>query len=131
MRGDRLLTDYFHGRINYMRRFMDNVEIGETLRIKDIAERSGIPETKAYGFMKLLEARGMADRVPFVWPTPPAASRLWGRAKWRRWRIKAGGVKRGYPGARWRYLGFTVTPVDELLSLARLDLGVEAITEMT
>ena len=122
MRGDMLLKNYFNSPRSSLRKLADNVEIGETLLAREIVERTGMTGSLVYSTLARLEERDIVQRVPFVWPEPPEASECWGRRRWRRWRKKMRKTKNGYPGAKWRFLGFTVTPVDELLNLAQLDL---------
>ena len=126
MKGDRLLNKYFTDSRSTLRRITDNVEVGETLLAREIAERTGMTGSLMYSTLPRLEKRGIVQRMPFVWPEPPEVSECWGRKRWKSWRKKVRKTKNGYPGAKWRYLGFTVIPIDELLSLARLDLRVEA-----
>ena len=126
-----LLKNYFNSPRSTLRRLMDKVEIGESLTISEIADRTGMSRSGVHNTLRKLEERGIVKREPFVWPPPPEGSDLWGRKRWIQWRAEVGGAKSGAPAGKWRFIGFIISPVDELLSLARLDLGVEAITEMT
>ena len=121
MRGDKIITDYFNGRQGYMRRFVDAVDIGETLSARKIADRTGIPFTKVFYLMHVLETRGIVKRVPFVWPSPPSKSVWWGRRRWSEWRKTVRGNSKGRPSDKWQFLDFLVTPIEELLKLAKID----------
>ena len=123
MRGDRLFRDCFNAKRSYLRQFVENIEIGETLWVREISDRTGIPRTKVYRLMAMLEERGAVKWIPFVWPEPPEGFEMWGKVRRVKWRQSVKGIERGYPGDKWRFLGFTVTPVDELLNLAQLDLN--------
>lgn len=121
LRGEKIITDYFKGRDGYLRRFVKSIEPGETLNAREIAEKSGIPRSKVYYLMYLFEKRGLAERINFVWPTPPPTFHIWGKSTQSRWRREVTGHKKGFPGIKWRFLGFTITPIDDLLQLAKLD----------
>jgi len=123
---DRLLNNYFNSPRSTLRRLADKVEVGESLTISEIADRTEMSRSLVHNVLRKLEVRENMKREPFVWPPPPEESGLWGRRRWIQWRFEVGGAKTGTPADKWRFLGFMVTPVDELLSLARLDLRVEA-----
>ena len=123
MRGDMLLKNYFNSPRSTLRRIKEKTEIGELLTISEIADRTGMSRSGVHNTLRKLEERGIVKREPFVWPNPPEGSNLWGRRRWIQWRFEVGGAKSGAPAGKWRFLGFTVTPVDELLNLAQLDLN--------
>jgi len=124
MRCDMLLTNYFNSPRSTLRRIVENMEIGETLLKREIVERTGMVGSLVYSTMARLEERNIVQRVPSVWPTPPMESHLWGRRRWKTWRKEIREANKGCQGVRWRYLGFSIIPVDELLRLARMDLDV-------
>jgi len=129
MKGDRLISDYFNAKKSYLRKFVENIEIGETLWAWEISERTGISRTKVYQLMYLLEKRGVVERVPFQWPEPPMNFELWGKTRRAKWKKEVTGHRRGFPGCRWRFNGLIITPVNELLRLAQLDMGLAASVE--
>ena len=121
MRGKRLISDYFQGRKSYLRQYVENVKPGEVLKTQEIVSRSGIPRTKVYSLMNLLEKWGMVEDVPFVWPEPPEVSEYWNKRRWAAWRHEV--ASGNYPHSkRWRFIGFIIAPVGELLKVARLDV---------
>ena len=121
-----IITDYFKGKKTFLRSFMDTMNIEEVLWIREIAERTGIPRAKVYSLMYRLEKRGIVERAPFVWPESPPESDLWGPCRWKRWRSEVlGRSGGGVVGDKWRFLGIIVTPINELLRLAVLDLGAK------
>ena len=118
-----MLKNYFNSQRSTLRRLMDKVEIGESLTISEIADRTGMRRSLVHNVLRKLEVRETVKREPFVWPPPPEGSGLWGRRRMRQWRFEVGGAKSGTPAGKWRLLGLIVTPVDELLNLAQLDLN--------
>ena len=124
---NNIITDYFKGKKSYLRSFVDAVDVGEALWVREIMQRTGIPRDKVYNLLNKLEKRGFVKREPFVWPEPPECSNLWGKRRWKTWRCEV--TKRegegGFLGDRWRFLGITIVSIDELLKLAALDLGAE------
>jgi len=123
-----LLSNYFNSPRSTLRKIVEHMKIGESLLSREIVERTGMVGSLVYLTMYRLEVRGMVQRVPFVWPTPPEGSDLWGQRRLRVWRKGIVGSNRGRMGVRWRFLGFTVTPVDELLKLARIDLNARRLS---
>lgn len=122
MKGDRLIYHYFSDPRNTFRRYTETVEVGELLLISEIAERTGKHRSQIDPLMLRLHKRGIVEKVPFVWPDSPKGFELWGRRAKKVWRRRVSGERHGRPGTKWLYLGFTITPVDELLMLAILDL---------
>jgi len=120
-----MIWNYFRDSDSTLRRFVESIEIGETLLAREITDRSGIRRSNVHRVLELLEARGMVERVPYVWPEKPPHFDLLGPRARARWRKSIRGSTPGLPGASYRFLGFTVSPVDDVLHLAHLDLGLE------
>ena len=121
-----MIWNYFRDSDSTLRRFVESIEIGETLLAREITDRSGIRRSNVHRVLELLEARGMVERVPYVWPEKPPQYELWGKRAKARWRKGVRGDEQGDPGARYRFLGFTAAPVDDVLHLATLDMAAEA-----
>jgi len=128
-----IITDYFKGKKTYLRSFIDAVKPGEALWVREIIERTGIPRTKVYNLLNKLEKLGFVKREPFTWPEPPAGSKLWGKRRWKTWRLETSKRDRdgGKLGNKWRFLGLMVAPVNEVLRLAVLDLGADEDVAMS
>jgi len=120
-----MIWNYFRDAESPLRRFVESIKIGETLLAREIADRSGIRRSDVHRVLKLLEARGMVEKVPFVWPKEPPHFDLLGPRARARWRKKVRNCRGGVPGASYKFLGFTASPVDDVLHLAHLDLGLE------
>lgn len=130
---NNIITDYFKGKKSYLRSFVDAVESGEALWVREIMQRTGMPRTKVYNLLNKLEKRGFVERELFIWPEPPECSKLWGKRRWKTWRLEISKRERdgGKLGNKWRFLGLLITPIDELLKLAVLDLGADEDVAMS
>jgi len=126
VKGDRMIWNYFRYSDSPLRRFVESIEIGETLLAREIMERSGIRRSDVHRVLRLLEARSMVEKIPFMWPKEPPHFDLIGPRAQARWRKKIRNGRAGVPGASYRFLGFTVSPVDDVLHLATLDMAAEA-----
>jgi len=124
----RMIWNYFRDSDSVLRRFVESIGIGETLLAREIADRAGIQLSDVYRALRLLEARGMVEKIPFVWPEKPPHFNLLGLRAQARWRKSIRNCRGGVPGASYRFLGFTVSPVDDVLHLATLDMAAEAST---
>ena len=122
----RMVWNYFRYSDSPLRRFVESIGIGETLLAREIAERAGIRRPDVHRVLRLLEAQGMVEKIPFVWPEKPPYYDLLSTHAQGRWRKSIRGSTPGLPGASYRFLGFTVSPVDDVLHLATLDMTAEA-----
>lgn len=120
---DRLMYNYFRAENSVFRRYVESVDREDLLSTSEIAERTGIDTSHIHGLMNRLHKRGIVERVPFMWPDPPEESYLWGKRRWKIWRRSVRAGLKGKPPTRWRFMGLNITPVDELLRLATLDLA--------
>ena len=121
MKGDMMIWNYFRKSDSALRRFVESIEIGETLLGREIMERTGLCSSDAWRVLRLLEGLGMVERMPFVWPEKPPNFDFLSKRGRARWRKSIRGSGRGVPGARYKFLGFTVSPVDDVLRLAMMD----------
>ena len=128
MKGDRMIWNYFRDSDSPLRRFVESIGAGETLLTREIMERSGLTRSDTNRVLRLLEAQGMVEKIPFVWPEKPPYYDLLSTHAQGRWRKSIRGSTPGLPGASYRFLGFTVSPVDDVLHLATLDMAAEAST---
>jgi len=120
-----MIWNYFRDSDSVLRRFVESIGIGETLLAREIADRAGMQMSDVYRALRLLEARGMVEKIPFVWPEKPPYFDLLSTHAQGRWRKSIRGSTPGLPGARYRFLGFTVSPVDDVLHLATMDMAAE------
>lgn len=118
-----MIRDYFRGKTNYLRMLLDAVEPGEVLSAREITDRTNINRTKVYSLMPTLVVKGIVERVPYECPDPPEGSELWGRRRWGNWRREVKPLGGKFPTLKWRIIGISVIPVDELLRIAKLDLA--------
>jgi len=125
VKGDELIRNYFRDSGSALRRFVESIKIGETLLAREIMERAGLSQTSTSRVLRMLRDRGMVEVIPYVWPEKPPYYDLLGTRGLARWRKSVRGSARGFPGASYRFLGFTAAPVDDVLHLAHLDLGLE------
>ena len=121
-----MIWNFFRDSDSALRRFVESIGIGETLLAREIADRAGMQMSDVYRVLRLLEARGMVEKIPFVWPEKPPHYDLLSTHAQARWRKSIRGSPPGLPGASYRFLGFTVSPVDDVLHLATLDMAAEA-----
>ena len=126
MKGDRMIWNYLRHSDSLLRRFVESVGVGETLLTREIMERSGLTRSDTNRILRILTGRGMVEVMPYVWPEKPPQYMAMGKRAQARWRKSVRGPKQGAPGARYRFLGFTVSPVDDVLHLATLDMAAEA-----
>ena len=126
MKGDRMIWNYFRYSDSLLRRFVESIGAGETLLTREIMERSGLSRSDTNRLLRILTSRGMVEVMPYVWPEKPPQYESWGKRAKARWRKGVRGDEQGAPGARYRFLGFTAAPVDDVLHLATLDMVVEA-----
>jgi len=122
----RMVWNYFRDSDSALRRFVESIGIGETLLAREIAERTRIRRSDVHRVLRLLEARGMVEKIPFVWPEEPPHFDLLSKRAQARWRKNRRNCRAGVPGASYRFLGFTASPVDDVLHLATLDMAAEA-----
>ena len=121
MKGDRMIWNYFRYSDSPLRRFVESIGAGETLLTREIMERSGLTRSDTNRVLRMLRDRGMVQVRPYRWPVKPSQYEDWGARRQARWRKKVRGDDQGAPGARYCFLGFTVSPVDDVLHLATLD----------
>ena len=126
MKGDRMIWNYFKHSDSPLRRFVESIGIGETLLTREIMERSGLTRSDTNRVLRMLRDRGMVKVRPYRWPVKPSQYEGWGARRQARWRKRVRGDDQGAPGARYHFLGFTVSPVDDVLRLATLDMAAEA-----
>ena len=124
----RMVWNYFRDSDSTLRRFVESIGIGETLLAREIAERAGIRRSDVHRVLRLLEAQGMVEKIPYVWPEEPPHYDLLGPRARARWRKSIRGSTPGLPGASYKFLGFTAAPVDDVLHLATMDMAEEAST---
>ena len=128
MKGDRMIWNYFRYSDSPLRRFVESIGVGETLLTREIMERSGLDSSETYRVIGMLRSRGMVKTRPYVWPEKPPYYDFLGSRGQAQWRKRVRNAKGGAPGARHHFLGFTVSPVDDVLHLATLDMAAEAST---
>jgi len=121
-----MIWNYFRDSESALRRFVESIGIGETLMAREIMERSGLDYSETYRVLRVLRSRGMVEVIPYVWPKKPSQYEDWGPCRQASWRKSVRGPDQGLPGASYRFLGFTVSPVDDVLHLATLDMAAEA-----
>ena len=121
-----MIWNYFRDSESALRRFVESIGIGETLMAREIMERSGLDYSETYRVLRVLRSRGMVEVIPYVWPKKPSQYEDWGPCRQASWRKSVRGPDQGAPGARYLFLGFTVSPVDDVLHLATLDMAAEA-----